>query len=84
MSKNFVGDPFRVSLISGIANFYAYEGYDTVFRRFFCLTEPKTLQGNPSVLCFRKFPVAKKFKDKRGSIKILPRKIFVLQFRKIS
>ena len=26
----------------------------------------KTLQGNPYVLCFRKFPVAKKFFDKRG------------------
>ena len=26
----------------------------------------KTLQGNPSVLCFRKFPVAKKFMDKNG------------------
>ena len=31
---------------------------------------------NPSVLCFRKFPVAKKYMDKMGgSIKILRRKI---------
>ena len=26
----------------------------------------KTLQGNPSVLCFGKFPVANKFMDKKG------------------
>ena len=84
MPKILVGEPFIVSLISGIKKFYASEGYDTVFGRFFCLAEPKTLQGNPSVLCFRKYPVAKKFKDKRGSIKILPRKIFLLQFRKFS
>ena len=27
---------------------------------------PKIFAGNPSVLCFRKFPVGKKFVDKRG------------------
>ena len=32
----------------------------------FCLTVPKNFVGNPFVLCFRKFPVAKKFMDKRG------------------
>ena len=28
--KNFVGEPFSVSLISGIENFYASEGYVTI------------------------------------------------------
>ena len=82
--KILVGEPYGVSLISGIKKFYAYEGYDTVFRRFYCLAEPKTLQGNPSVLCFREVAVAKKFKDKRGSVNILRRKTFVLQFRNFS
>ena len=41
--------------------------------------------GNTSVLCFRKFPVAKKFMDKKGrerSIKIFRHNFFVSQCRK--
>ena len=50
VSKNFVGEPFIVSLISGIKKFFAYEGYDTVFRRIFFLSHNrKTLQG--TILC---------------------------------
>ena len=33
--KNFAGQPFRVSLISGIEKFYASEGYVTIFCRTF-------------------------------------------------
>ena len=33
--KNFVGEPFSVSLISGIEKFYASEGYVTIFCRNF-------------------------------------------------
>ena len=33
--KNFVGQPFRVSLFSGIEKFYASEGYVTIFCRTF-------------------------------------------------
>ena len=33
---------------------------------FFCLTVPKTLQVNPSVLCFGKFPLVNNFMDKKG------------------
>ena len=33
--KNFVGEPFSVSLISGIEKFYASEGYVTFFCRNF-------------------------------------------------
>ena len=35
VSKNFVGEPFSVSLISGIEKFYASEGYVTIFCRNF-------------------------------------------------
>ena len=31
--KNFVGEPFSVSLISGIEKFYASEGYATILCR---------------------------------------------------
>ena len=58
-----------MSLISGIEKFYASEGYVTIFpRKFFVSQHRKTLQGNPSVLCFRKFPVAKKFMDKKRGV----------------
>ena len=33
VTKNFVGEPFSVSLISGIEKFYASEGYVTIFHR---------------------------------------------------
>ena len=41
----------------------------------------KTLQGNPSVVCFRKLPVAIKIMDKKGegSFKTLRRNFFVSQ-----
>ena len=85
MPKNFLGEPFSVSLISGIENFYASEGYVTIFRRIFFVSQyRKTMQRNPSVLCFGKFPVANKFMNKKGGIKIFRRKFFVSQCRKIS
>ena len=47
------GESFSVSLISGIGNIYASEGYVTIFdfrSNFFCLTVPKNLVGgNPLV-----------------------------------
>ena len=46
--KNFVGEPFSVSLISGIEKFYASEGYATIFdfvSKFFCLTVSKNFVG---------------------------------------
>ena len=55
-----------MSLISGNKKLYAHVDYVTIFcRTFFVLQYRKTLQGNRSVVCFRKFPVAKKFMDKR-------------------
>ena len=35
VAKKIVGQPFRVSLISGIEKFYASEGYVTIFCRTF-------------------------------------------------
>ena len=37
--KNFVGEPFSVSLISGIEKFYASEGYVTIFGRKFFVSQ---------------------------------------------
>ena len=51
---------------------------------FFCLTVPKNFLGQPFVLCSRKFPVAKKFMDKRGCCQDFPSKKFVSQFREFS
>ena len=67
--KNVVGEHFKVSLFLGIEKFCVSEVYVTIFdfrSKFFCLTLPKMFFGEPSVLCFRKLPVAKKFFDKRG------------------
>ena len=65
--KNFVGETFSVSLISGIERFYASESYATIFcRNFFCLSAEKFRRGNLSDLCFRSILVSKKFMDKTG------------------
>ena len=37
--KIFVGEPFSVSLISGIEKFYAYEGNITIFYRKFVVSQ---------------------------------------------
>ena len=50
----------------------------------FSLAESKNFAGNHSVLCFRKFLVAKKFTDKKGEIKFFYRNFFVSQCRKAS
>ena len=52
--------------VSGIEKFYAQEGNITIFNRKCVVSEYRKIsQGNPSVLCFRKFPIAKKVMDKR-------------------
>ena len=48
LPENFVGEPFRVSLISGMEKFYASEGYVTIFdflSKCFCLTVPRNFIG---------------------------------------
>ena len=78
MPKKFVGQPFRVSLIWGLEKFYASEDYVTISVEFFCLTVPKINVGNRSMLCFRNFPEAKMFMDKKGEYQDFPSKVFCL------
>ena len=50
-------ESFSVSLISGIEKFYASEGYVTIFdflSKFFSLTVPKNLVGEPFCAVFQK------------------------------
>ena len=58
--KKFVGEPFSVSLISGIEKGYASDGYVTIFRRNFCLAEPKSFAGEPFFAVFKKNSGSKK------------------------
>ena len=39
---------------------------------------------NPSVLCFRKLPIAKNFMDKRGEVSRFPVEVFWLAAQKVS
>ena len=64
--KKLVDEPFGVTLISGIKKIML-KGFRYDFSSILFLSQNrKTLQGNISVLCFRKFLVAKKFLDKKG------------------
>ena len=71
MPKIFVGQPFRVSLISSIEKLYASEGYVTIVRRkFFFHSGEKFRRGNFLCCCFSYILVAKRYMDKtRGIIK---------------
>ena len=48
--KNFLAQPFSVSLKSGIEKFCASEGYVTISVEVLCLTVPESFVGEPSVL----------------------------------
>ena len=52
--KNFVEEPFSVPLISGIVNFYASEGYLTIFVEIPCLTVPKKFVEQPFCAALQK------------------------------
>ena len=59
--KNSVGEPFSVSLISGVEKYCASEGYVTIFLRIvFCLTVPKNFVGEPFCAVFQKNPGSEK------------------------
>ena len=50
MLKEFLREPFRVSLISGMEKFFSSEGYVTIFHflsKCFCLTVPKEFLREP-------------------------------------
>ena len=57
--KNFVEEPFSVSRISGIENFYASEGYGvmprfSIFCRNFFVSVPKNFVGELFCAVFQK------------------------------
>ena len=57
------GESFSVSLISGIEKFHASEGYVTIFdflSKFFSLTVPKNLVGEPFCAVFQKISCSEK------------------------
>ena len=66
---------------SGSKKIYGYRGFPS---KIFCLTLPEIFVEETSVLCFKKFPVAKKFKDKRGEYQDFPPKVFCLSAEKRS
>ena len=70
VSKSAVGEPFSLSSISGIKKLWMREwggGSVKFFRRKLFVSQCRKISyGNPSMLCFRKILVAKKFMDKRG------------------
>ena len=84
--KNFVGETFSVSLISGIEKGHACEGYVTYFwRNFLSLTIEKLRRG--ALLCFTKFLVSKKIMEEKGGRNVggvsrFSVKIFLSQCRK--
>ena len=53
-------------------------GMSQFFVEFFFLAAPKTLQVNPSVLCFSNFPLVNSFMDKKGEYQEFPSKCFCL------
>ena len=50
LPKYFVGEPFTLSLVSGIENVYASEGYVTIFRGTF-LTQNTESFRRGTLLC---------------------------------
>ena len=55
--KEFVREPVRFSLISGMEKFFASQGYVTIFdflSKCFCLTVPKASVGEPFCAVFHK------------------------------
>ena len=78
MPKSLIGQTFRESINSDVEKLYASKGYVTISVEVFGLTVPKIYVVNPSMLCFRKFPEAKMFMDKKGEYQDFPSKVFCL------
>ena len=82
--KNFVGQPFRVSLIWGIDNFYASEGYVTIFCRNFLSHSAEKLCRWTILCCVSENFRQPSFWMRRGGVEIFRRNFFVSKCRKIS
>ena len=54
MAKNFVGQPFSVSLISGTEKFYASERFVTIFYRNFLSHSAEKIFWEPFLVVFQK------------------------------
>ena len=80
--KIFVGEPFSVSLISGIEKLMPVRGISRFSIENLLSHSTKKLRRG-TLLCFTKFRVAKKFMDKRGEYQDLPSKISCLTVPKI-
>ena len=85
MPKKIIGEPFSLSLISGIEKFYASEGYITFFdflSKFFFSNAEKVRWE--TILCSRKILVSKIVRDKRrGKYHNFPSNFFCLTVPKI-
>ena len=51
VAKKFVGEPFRLSLISGIEKIYASEGYVTIFGENFLSHSTETFRRGTLLCC---------------------------------
>ena len=81
--KNFVGEPFSVSLVPGIKKKLCLRGLCHFFIEFFCLAVPKNFEGEPFCAVFQKVAGSEYVYGKeKGSIKSLRRKLFLSQDRK--
>ena len=84
MPKNFVQEPFSVSLFSGIEKFHALEGYVTFFCRIF-LSDSAKILPKETFQCFVNFGYRKSL-DKRGGggseYQDSPSKVFCLRVPK--
>ena len=86
LPKIFVGEPFSVSLISGIEKDCASEGYVTIFdflSKVFCLTVPKNFVEEPFCAVFQKISGSEKVYMRGGEYQDFPSKVFCLTVPKI-
>ena len=83
--KNFLGESFGVSLISGIEKFCASEGYVRIFdflSKVYCLLVSKISAGESFTVAL--ISGIEKIYASEGYVRIFRRKILVSQCRKIS
>ena len=84
--ENFVGQPFKVSMISGIENFCGHgggeEGVSRIFVKNFMSHSAEDFHRG-TLLCFRDFLVSENVRDKRqGRDHENPSKLFCLRLHK--
>ena len=76
----FVGESFTVAVFLGTGKVWIRGGGSmNIFRRKCFVSQCRKLsQVNPSVLCFKKFPVAKNLGIRGGEYQDFPSKVFCL------